>query len=440
MKSMRSFDIFPKFDSRFEQEARDKTVFGAALSLAAVVTVLLLVVGEVRYFLRVEDKHELFVDPTSINTKLAIHVDISFLYVPCDLISIDALDSFGEFQEDVEQLTKKTRLDKDGAKVGPAAELVDTGKQATEGHEHSKGCLSCYGAEAVKGQCCNGCADVRRAYDMRGWEFNVNDVSFVQCAKERLAAAARLLKVEGCNIAGRFEVRRVQGNVHFIPGRAFRQMGQHVHDLNDAGMGHLNLTHVIHKLSFGQEYPGVVNPLDGHLGVTEYAPTSDDADRDATDAALRMQWVDTEAMKRKRGEAAAAKREAAKQHGGGGAAPAHGASPFGGGKFQYFVKVVPTKYEKLAGAVIETNQYSVTEHFSSQRIGPNFIPGVFMTYDLSPIMVHIFEARPYDSWVHFALELCAIAGGVFTVAGLVDALFYHGAHEIRKKMEMGKYR
>ena len=29
MQKLRNFDIFPKFDSRFEQEARDKTVFGA---------------------------------------------------------------------------------------------------------------------------------------------------------------------------------------------------------------------------------------------------------------------------------------------------------------------------------------------------------------------------------------------------------------------------
>jgi hypothetical protein len=31
--------------------------------------------------------------------------------------------------------------------------------------------------------------------------------------------------------------------------------------------------------------------------------------------------------------------------------------------FQYFIKVVPTIYESLDGAIINTNQFSVTEHY-----------------------------------------------------------------------------
>ena len=40
--------------------------------------------------------------------------------------------------------------------------------------------------------------------------------------------------------------------------------------------------------------------------------------------------------------------------------------------------------------------------------------------------------------MHFLLQLCAIGGGVFTVMGLVDALFYHGSIKIKRKMQMGK--
>lgn len=31
--------------------------------------------------------------------------------------------------------------------------------------------------------------------------------------------------------------------------------------------------------------------------------------------------------------------------------------------YQYFIKVVPTIYENLDGEIINTNQFSVTEHF-----------------------------------------------------------------------------
>jgi hypothetical protein len=40
--------------------------------------------------------------------------------------------------------------------------------------------------------------------------------------------------------------------------------------------------------------------------------------------------------------------------------------------------------------------------------------------------------------MHFLTGVCAIIGGVFTVAGLIDSLIYHSAKAIQKKMELGK--
>jgi hypothetical protein len=34
--------------------------------------------------------------------------------------------------------------------------------------------------------------------------------------------------------------------------------------------------------------------------------------------------------------------------------------------------------------------------------------------------------------------VCAIVGGVFTVAGMIDAFLYHGLRSLRKKQELGK--
>lgn len=66
-------------------------------------------------------------------------------------------------------------------------------------------------------------------------------------------------------------------------------------------------------------------------------------------------------------------------------------------------------------------QFSVTEHFRSvsSREGQG-LPGVFFFYELSPIMVKFTETR--KSLPHFLTQLCAILGGVFTVAGMLDRL------------------
>lgn len=40
-------------------------------------------------------------------------------------------------------------------------------------------------------------------------------------------------------------------------------------------------------------------------------------------------------------------------------------------------------------------------------------------------------------WYHFLTTLCAIIGGVFTVAGILDSIFYTAA-KITKKLELGK--
>jgi hypothetical protein len=62
--------------------------------------------------------------------------------------------------------------------------------------------------------------------------------------------------------------------------------------------------------------------------------------------------------------------------------------------------------------------------------------GVFFLYDLSPIMVKFTEAR--RSFTHFLTGLCAIIGGVFTVAGIIDSFIYHGLRSVQTKINLGK--
>lgn len=41
-------------------------------------------------------------------------------------------------------------------------------------------------------------------------------------------------------------------------------------------------------------------------------------------------------------------------------------------------------------------------------------------------------------FTHFVTDLCAIVGGVFTVAGMVDGLLYTAEKRLLKKAELGK--
>ena len=59
------------------------------------------------------------------------------------------------------------------------------------------------------------------------------------------------------------------------------------------------------------------------------------------------------------------------------------------------------------------------------------VPGMFVTYDISPLMVEVIEHR--RSFTHFLTGVCAIVGGVFTGKWAAISIFncpclYHTCH------------
>jgi hypothetical protein len=59
-----------------------------------------------------------------------------------------------------------------------------------------------------------------------------------------------------------------------------------------------------------------------------------------------------------------------------------------------------------------------------------------VTYKMSPIQIIVSEKlKPF---YHFITSVCAIAGGVFTVAGLMDSVGYNTAKVLKKKVDLGK--
>lgn len=51
-------------------------------------------------------------------------------------------------------------------------------------------------------------------------------------------------------------------------------------------------------------------------------------------------------------------------------------------------------------------------------------PAIFFRYELSPIKVRY--TMSYTKWSQFMIDVCAIVGGLFTVAGIIESVLRNG--------------
>ncbi|XP_043982492.1 endoplasmic reticulum-Golgi intermediate compartment protein 1 isoform X2 [Gambusia affinis] len=102
----------------------------------------------------------------------------------------------------------------------------------------------------------------------------------------------------------------------------------------------------------------------------------------------------------------------------------------------YILKIVPTVYEDLSGRRRFSYQYTVAnkEYVAYSHTG-RIIPAIWFRYDLSPITVKYTERR--QPFYRFITTICAIIGGTFTVAGIIDSCIFT-ASEAWKKIQIGK--
>lgn len=100
--------------------------------------------------------------------------------------------------------------------------------------------------------------------------------------------------------------------------------------------------------------------------------------------------------------------------------------------FEYYCNVVPTTYRNLRED--EQNVYQFTAN--SNRITSTHMPSIYIRYGLSPVTVRYSDYRP--PFFTFLVQTFGIVGGLFTVAGLVEAVLYRGIQTVQKKFELGK--
>jgi len=190
---------------------------------------------------------------------------------------------------------------------------------------------------------------------------------------------------EGCLVSATLSVNKVAGNVHIALGAshahdsAANQQaggGKHMHQFQLPEVMHFDASHRIIDFRFGPPIPTAIYPLDATTNTI--------------------------------------------------------APPYTSAHFQYFIKIVPTLYTSARNVTTATHQYSVTSqvHHIGGPMGlagggAQRIPGVFFVYDLSPFMVHVREKRV--GLGQFLVSVCAIVGGVVTVAGMISSCLFYGA-------------
>ncbi|KAJ7570765.1 hypothetical protein O6H91_01G134200 [Diphasiastrum complanatum] len=103
---------------------------------------------------------------------------------------------------------------------------------------------------------------------------------------------------------------------------------------------------------------------------------------------------------------------------------------------EHYLQVVKNQVVSLRS----NEEYKLLEKYEytaqSNMLQTRTLPVVKFHYELSPMQVLVREKR--NSFSHFTTNLCAIIGGVFTVAGIVQSMLQNAIGMV-KKVELGKH-
>ncbi|KAG8792332.1 hypothetical protein FRC12_006402 [Ceratobasidium sp. 428] len=343
-----------------------------------------------------------------------VTIDSAVLVDTSRVLSLDITDISGDVRQDMTHNILKTRLSAAGEEIHDntlnyriQSEVEHTLKGRPKDY-----CGSCYGGEEPDGGCCQTCESVRQAYLTRGWSFD-DPTMIEQCAAEHWTTYIHEQSSEGCRLSGRVRVNKVTGHFHFSPGRSFLSNRGYVHDLvpylKDGN--HHDFGHFIHEFHFEGEREVEDEWKGGNRGIEWRKKVGlEGHPLDGVEAHVSYDRVST-----------------------------YDQTKAANWMFQYFMKVVSTEFKHLDGDVVRAHQYSLTNYerdispghdseierdSHGVRTGHGYegLPGAFFHFEVSPMMVVHKETR--RSFAHFATSLCAVIGGVLTLASIVDSVAF----------------
>jgi len=463
---LKSVDFYKKLPS----DLSEATLTGAWISIAAAVLIASLIGLEMTDYLRLKTKSEMVVDRSRPGELLRINFNLSFPALSCEFATVDVSDALGTKKINLTKTVRKTPIDFDLQKAGATAEdrrrrepkydeweefnyqdvdvmMPITAKnfELTVNHYpivlvnfYAPWCPWCQRLEPSWDAATNEIHDkypesdgrirlakvdctidsdlcrqhqitgfpsirvYRKGHDdiyvahRHGHESYIGDrtkTAIVAFAESLVPSAGnphtyhpetqKLTKHDGCNLAGFVLAKKVPGTLHFLaksPGTSFDHAS-------------MNMTHFVHHLYFG----------------TRPSPYRHNFLRKMHPLGLTIDWAD----KLQGQEFISFNEQSTHEH---------------------YIQVVLTTIEAGSGSSFtDYNSYEYTVH--SHAYTADSIPSTKFSYHLSPIQIVVRE-EPREIY-KFVTSLCAIIGGVFTVAGILDSLVYQGV-KIAKKIELGK--
>lgn len=85
----------------------------------------------------------------------------------------------------------------------------------------------------------------------------------------------------------------------------------------------------------------------------------------------------------------------------------------------YYLDINQVDYLDTTGifySILEGYKYKSSKSILAQM----GLPAIFFRYELSPVKLRY--TMSYKTWSEFLVEICAIIGGMFVVAGIVESL------------------
>nr|POF08168.1 endoplasmic reticulum-golgi intermediate compartment protein 2 [Quercus suber] len=219
-----------------------------------------------------------------------------------------------------------------------------------------------------------------------GEEYQEEDVhDYLGAAKRskkfpRTPRVPRRTTPDSCRVYGNMHGNKVQGDFH-ITARGHAYPGAPM-------SGHLahssfNFSHHVNEFSFGPFYPSLTNPLDNTVATT---------DNNFQKFQYYLSLVPTVYT-----TDANALRKIDKYH----ESPSSGSDGLSQHSLQY------------SSNAVFTNQYAVTEQ--SHPVSEHSFPGIFVKYDIEPIMLMI--AEEWLSWPALFIRLVNVISGVLVAGG-----------------------
>ena len=391
LAKLKAFDAYVKPEAHLTR----KTTSGAIVSLVGYALMAILFLFELATYLTPRRVTTMGVDVTR-DELLRINLDMTFPGLPCQIISLDALDASGKHEADIGGELHKQRIGRDGRVLG--------------------------------------------MYESHYEDFELGVIQFLRPRNpgepmprvkhfEEVAKARK--EKEGCRIFGSMKVQRVAGNFHVSVHSQDWQTLQMVYDKVE----HIDVSHTITRLSFGRDYPGKVDPLNGYVRLIDH----EKGEKSGTFKYF-LKVVPTTYTRGKRVGGLRAELDEligdAKSVGGVGRPEADvnerrrrdGTSRGNKGD----ARNRQTKSRTNERGVIKTNLYSVTEYFTPSRgWSETGLPAVFFLYDLSPVVMEVSDAPA--SFGHFLARVCAVVGGVFAVTGMTDRWIHRAVEMLAAK-------